>query len=78
MEDLQTLGNFVVCQLASHISENFIGVCALRTICQLHEAGYALAKLGIWYADYSGVADPQDGSSGHAQPRPEKYSNRRE
>jgi len=61
MEDLQTLGNFVVCQLASHMSENFIGVCALRSICQLHEAGYSLAKLGIRYADYSGVADRRMG-----------------
>ena len=61
MEDLQTLGNFVVCQLASHMSENFIGVCALRTICQLHEACYSLAKLGIRYADYSGVADRRMG-----------------
>ena len=57
MEDSQTLGNFVGCQLARHISENFIGVRALRTICQLHEAGYSLAELGIRYADYSGVAD---------------------
>ena len=61
MEDLQTLGNFVVCQLASHMSENFIRVCALRSICQLHEAGYSLAKLGIRYADYSGVADRRMG-----------------
>src|SRR6516164_4353383 len=61
MEDLQTLGNFVVCQLAGDMSKNFIGVCALRTICQLHEACYSLAKLGIRYADYSGVADRRMG-----------------
>jgi hypothetical protein len=34
MDDLETFGNFVVCQLASYMNENFVGVCALRTICQ--------------------------------------------
>ena len=36
-QDLQTLGNLVVCQLASGMSEDFIDLRVWLTICELHE-----------------------------------------